>query len=127
MPQGDKALLVYDGDCGFCTASADWIAAKWPNSETAEVVPWQRLGQEGLDNLGLTPNDVKRSAWWIEDGQNRGAHLAVGHALAASGGGWAILGKALLVPPIRWLAAVGYPIVARYRYRLPGGTPACKI
>jgi predicted DCC family thiol-disulfide oxidoreductase YuxK len=118
---------VYDGDCGFCTASAQWIVAKWPNSETAEAVPWQRLGMEGLARLGLTPDDATRSAWWIEDGRSFGAHLAVGRALAAATGVWALLGSALLVPPMRWLGAVGYPIVAHYRYRLPGGTPACKI
>jgi hypothetical protein len=46
--------------------------------------------------------------------------------LAAAGGAWGFVGKTLLVPPVRWLAAAGYPVVARYRYRLPGGTSACK-
>jgi predicted DCC family thiol-disulfide oxidoreductase YuxK len=37
------------------------------------------------------------------------------------------VGRILLSPPMRPLAAVGYRIVARYRYRLPGATPACRV
>jgi predicted DCC family thiol-disulfide oxidoreductase YuxK len=127
VAHSETALLVYDGDCGFCSASAQWIAAKWPNSRTAEVVPWQRLGEEGLARFDLTTADAKKSAWWIEEGRTFGAHLAIGRALAAATGAWALLGRALLIPPLRWLAAAGYPVVARYRYRLPGATPACKV
>ncbi|MGH9170291.1 MAG: hypothetical protein ACRD0Z_05400, partial [Acidimicrobiales bacterium] len=36
-------------------------------------------------------------------------------------------GRALSVPPLRWLAAAVYPVVARVRHRLPGGTPACRV
>jgi len=123
---GTGALLVYDGDCGFCSASAEWVAAKWTGSGTAEAMPWQVVGEGGLEHLGLTLGDVTRAAWWVEDGRSFGGHLAVAHALAATGGGWGSVGKALLTPPVRWCAAVGYRIVARYRHRLPGATPACR-
>jgi len=39
---------------------------------------------------------------------------------------WGLVGRLLLVPPVSWLAAVGYSVVSRYRYLFPGGTPACK-
>jgi hypothetical protein len=29
-------------------------------------------------------------------------------------------------PPLRWVAAATYPLIARWRHRLPGGTPAAE-
>jgi predicted DCC family thiol-disulfide oxidoreductase YuxK len=37
------------------------------------------------------------------------------------------LGWLLLVPPVSWLAIPVYALVARYRYRMPGSTDACRI
>jgi hypothetical protein len=33
----------------------------------------------------------------------------------------------LATPPFSIAAAIGYRLVARYRYLLPGGTPACAV
>jgi predicted DCC family thiol-disulfide oxidoreductase YuxK len=40
---------------------------------------------------------------------------------------WKAVGVVLQVPPISWLAALVYVVVAKNRHRLPGGTPACKL
>lgn len=127
MSTEPAAVLVYDGDCGFCTASATWIASRWKGPAPPEAVAGQRLGPEGLERLGLSAGDVARAAWWVEGGRAFGGHRAVGRALVAAGGGWGRVGRILLSPPMRPLAAVGYRIVARYRYRLPGATPACRV
>jgi predicted DCC family thiol-disulfide oxidoreductase YuxK len=119
-------LLVYDGDCSFCTAGARWIAPHWKTPVRA--VPWQQLDARELDRLGLTLDGVRRAAWWIdESGRRSGGHLAIARALAAAEGWRSVCGEALLVPPLRWLAAGLYPLVARWRHRLPGGTPACRL
>jgi hypothetical protein len=34
---------------------------------------------------------------------------------------------AMLLPPVSWLAAGVYSLVAANRMRLPGGTPACAV
>jgi predicted DCC family thiol-disulfide oxidoreductase YuxK len=119
-------LLVYDGDCGFCTASAEWIRARWPGPEVARLVPSQRLGLADRQRLGLSPDDLSRAAWWVDGSRTWRGHLAIGRALIAAGGGWSLLGRAMFVPPVRQLAALGYQVVARNRHRLPGGTPACR-
>ena len=117
--------LIYDGDCGFCTSSARWIARRWDAS--IEAVPWQQFGVDGLPGLGLTEVEVGRSAWWIVPGQApEGDHLAIIRSLQASAGWTRWLGAVLAVPPLRWVSAALYPVVARNRSRLPGGTPACK-
>lgn len=117
-------MLVYDGDCGFCTRSAHWIRRRLPPD--VEVASWQSLPD--LDALGLTLDDVTTAAWWVDPpAAPRGGHLAIGASLVAAGGAWGLLGRALLAPPLRWLAAPVYRRVARDRHRLPGATDACRI
>ena len=126
MSLKQSQLLIYDGDCGFCTSSANWAASRWRQRD-AEAVPWQFLTPQELAAHGLTEGDVSASVWWIDaSGRPFRAHVAIGRALAAGSGWSAIAGRILLVPPFRWIAAVGYPLVSRWRHKLPGGTPACR-
>jgi predicted DCC family thiol-disulfide oxidoreductase YuxK len=118
-------LLVYDGDCGFCTASAAWISQRWPDGSTAAAVPSQALDDGELERLGLTGRDVARSAWWVDGDGRLGGHRAVAAALAASDGPWRTAGRLLAVPPLSWIGAAVYRAVARHRHRLPGATPSC--
>jgi predicted DCC family thiol-disulfide oxidoreductase YuxK len=119
-------VLVYDGDCGFCTSVAAGISRHWrvPAAATA----WQDLGEDGLADLGLARNDAQQAAWWVDpDGRRFRGYLAVAEALLAAGGWRRMVGGILLVPPVSWAAALGYRLVVRYRYRLPGSTDACRI
>ncbi|MET0894874.1 MAG: DCC1-like thiol-disulfide oxidoreductase family protein [Acidimicrobiia bacterium] len=125
--QHHRSILVYDGDCGFCTTSATWIARQWPDGDGAVAIPWQFLSSDDLRAAHLSHDDVTRSAWWIEDGRAEEGDRAIARALIAAGGAWSIVGRLLLVPPVSWIAPLSYRVVARYRYRLPGGTPACKV
>ena len=119
--------LVYDGACGFCTTSADWISRRWPAEGGSIAIPWQLLSQDAVGELQLSHDDLARAAWWIDGDRREEGSRAVARALVAAGGLWAVAGWILLAPPISWIAPLGYRIVARYRYRLPGGSPACKV
>lgn len=120
------ALLVFDGDCGFCTSVARWAEKHFRRGE--RTAPWQLVGEEGLASLGLSVEDVKRAAWWVDaSGTRERAHRAVGRALGASSGWWRLFGWLSLTPPTSLLASAVYALVVRYRYRLPGGTPACRL
>jgi predicted DCC family thiol-disulfide oxidoreductase YuxK len=124
--KGQDGMLVYDGDCGFCTTAANWIAGHWPdNGPTA--IPWQHLPSNAIAGAGLSHDDMQRSAWWIDDHTREEGSRAVARALDAAGGLWAIVGWLLVVPPISSVAPLGYRAVARHRHRFPGGTPACKV
>ena len=119
-------LLVYDGDCSFCSSSARWIAARWQGPERA--VAWQQLGADQLERLGLSLDDVRCAAWWVDgSGRTSRGHVAIARALRAAPGWPSVVGRVLLVPPFKWLAAGAYPLIARWRHRLPGGTPACRM
>jgi predicted DCC family thiol-disulfide oxidoreductase YuxK len=119
-------MLIFDGDCGFCTSCATWIEARWQIE--ARAVPWQKLSSEELAANSLTLDDVRSAVWWIDaTGERSRAQRAIARALTACRGWPSSAGRLLLVPPASWLAAAFYPLVARWRHRLPGGTPACKM
>ena len=120
-------LLIYDGDCSFCSSSARWITARWHGRQQA--IAWQHMSAERLEHLGLTLADVEGAAWWIDPsrGVRASGAPAVARALRAADGWPSLVGRLLLVPPFRWLAAGAYPVIARWRHRLPGGTPACRM
>ncbi|HXL88983.1 MAG TPA: DCC1-like thiol-disulfide oxidoreductase family protein [Streptosporangiaceae bacterium] len=120
------ATLIFDGDCGFCTTSARWAQRRFRHGEQAQA--WQLLGGEVLAGAGLSENDVREAAWWVDgDGVRERGHRAVGRALVAGGGWWRVAGLLVLTPPVSWLAAGVYRLVVHWRYRLPGGTPACRV
>ncbi len=113
-------MLIFDGDCGFCTASARWIEARG-----APTVAWQTLE---LDELPLTVAEVDEAAWWIDEtGARHRGHFAIGHALQAAGSIWGLIGTLLVNPPVSWLARPVYTLVAQNRHRLPGATDACTV
>ena len=118
-----QPVLIFDGDCAVCTSCAEW--ARRHVSGAVTIVPWQRAD---LAAYGLTPDDGARAAWWISPaGRRYRAHLAVGQTLRHCRGWWPVAGRLLSVPPISWVGALLYPVVARYRHLLPGATPACRL
>ena len=117
-----RPLLIFDGECGFCTACATWAQRRLGN---ADVLPGQRVN---VATYGLTARDVSAAAWWIDSaGQVHRGHRAIGRALRACGGWWTVVGWACLIPPFSWVAWAVYGLVARFRHRLPGSTPACHM
>jgi predicted DCC family thiol-disulfide oxidoreductase YuxK len=126
-PDGSRpAVLIFDGDCGFCTTAANWAQRHFSHGE--HVRAWQLLGDDGLRHLGLGRNDVEAAAWWLDGkGNQERGHRAAGKVLEAIGGRWRIVAWFALTPPMSWFAAGLYRMVVRWRYRLPGGTPACRI
>jgi predicted DCC family thiol-disulfide oxidoreductase YuxK len=117
-----RPVLVFDGDCSFCTSSAH-AARRWLGLEHVE--PWQFLD---LDALGLTETDCQEAVQWVTvDGSIVSAEQAVIAALRHAGGAWRALGRVLDLPGTRQLAAVTYRLIARHRHRLPGGTAACRV
>ena len=116
-------LLVFDGDCAFCTTWVNRLEALLPLFPTA--TPWQWLD---LDALGLTHDDVTRYAWYLTPTHQYAGHLAGSALLRAQRGfGWRFLGNLIATPPVSWVAALAYHAIATNRHRLPGGTPACAM
>lgn len=129
------SVLVFDGDCGFCTTSVTWLADRFPGAFA--VVPYQRTD---LDALGLTARECDATVQWIGDVTapvtTRAEGAAAVGALLRTGGcgrgglvGATARGLGLLAVsrPTSWVADAMYAVVAKNRQRLPGGTPACAL
>jgi len=81
-----------------------------------------------LHEHGLTEQQVTTAAYWVDDvGNLSRGHETIGMSLVAAGGGWAPLGRSLLIPPLSWIAGPVYALIARFRHRLPGATDACRL
>ena len=116
----DRPVLVYDGDCGFCT-SAVRLARRLP----AEVDTIARQ-QADLAGLGLTAEAAAEAVQWVaEDDTVLAGHRAIAALLRASGRPWSWPGRLMVLPGASWLSARLYLWVSAHRHRLPGGTPAC--
>ncbi|CAL9508002.1 thiol-disulfide oxidoreductase DCC family protein [Streptomyces sp. enrichment culture] len=122
-PGGPVPVLVYDGDCGFCTSSVTVLQRLL--RPDCSVAPWQFAD---LGALGTTQRRAESEVLWITPtGTVYGGAQAVARLLLRAGRGWAVLGALLTLPPVSWVAHGVYRLVANNRTRLPGGTPACAL
>jgi predicted DCC family thiol-disulfide oxidoreductase YuxK len=109
--------IIYDADCGFCARAAYWI-------DDVPAVAWQSLD---LASIGATQDEADMFVGWIEDGRVTALGApAIAAALRSRGGWLERVGWVLDLPGVRGIAQVGYRLVAAHRYRLPGGTEACR-
>ncbi len=117
------AYLIFDGDCGFCTSTANAVVAR----STVPIVAhaWQLTD---VTRFGLTEPQTAARVYLVVGDEKFGGHLAFAYLLFIQTN-WALraIGWLLTVPPLCWVASLGYALVARFRQRLPGGTPACKL
>ncbi|MBV2364855.1 thiol-disulfide oxidoreductase DCC family protein [Streptomonospora nanhaiensis] len=118
-----RPVLVFDGDCGFCTDCAR--LARDRVAPGVDIVPWQRAG--------LPPGTAERARHEVllRDAAGRrvwgGVDAVAVLLLASPRPWWPAAGWLLRRAPVRALGAAAYRWVARNRHRMPGGTPACAL
>ena len=118
-----RALLIFDGDCAFCSTWVERLRSILP--VFPEAVPWQWTD---LDRYALSRDDVDRYAWVVTPSHQYAGHLAFSALMRMQPNPlWRFAGHLLATPPFSWIAALGYAFVAANRHRLPGGTPACAM
>ena len=115
--------LIFDGDCGFCTSAANQIVKR---SKTKIVaVPWQFTD---LAQYSLTQEQVADQVYLVIDGESFGGHEAFAMVFRVQPNPFLrFMGKVMMSRYLRWFSKPVYRLVARYRHKLPGGTPACKL
>lgn len=112
-------VLVYDGDCGFCTRSATWLEH---HAGSLAVVPWQRAD---LASLGLTEAQCQEAVQLVLDGRISSGGRAVALALADCRQPYRAVGRVLGLRAVAPIVERAYRVVAAHRHRLPGGTATC--
>lgn len=119
----ERPVLVFDGDCGFCTTVARHFERR--SRTPLRVVPWQRAD---LESLSLTPEMTAEQVYLVSGTRQFAGAECFAELMKIQGDPFhrAVAGV-MRAPGIRRLSAGGYTLVARNRHRLPGGTPACKM
>lgn len=107
------AVLITDGDCEFCQRTAgklkNIVPSGWTNVPSNELT----------ETFGLTPAQLAKSVWLIEQPDSNPIHYsgakAVGKVLRIRGGLWGVIGWLTFIPPMSWIAAGLYRLVANNR------------
>jgi predicted DCC family thiol-disulfide oxidoreductase YuxK len=116
-------VLVFDGDCGFCTTAVNFMKERLPGFPATIPFQWA-----DLPALGLTTKLASSRVWFVTtEGKFGGAAAMAAILRTQPNGALRFLGWLGTVPPWSWAAELGYRLVARYRHKLPGGTPACAM
>lgn len=114
-------VLLYDGDCGFCTKAAGWARRVAKPSVTIAA-----SNTVDLTDLRLTADECEVALQFVAaQGDIHSGAAAVAALLESGKGAWPILGRAMRLPGVRTLARATYRLVARNRHRLPGATTSC--
>ncbi|NUR63206.1 MAG: DUF393 domain-containing protein [Catenulispora sp.] len=118
----DKPVLMYDGDCGFCQRSVN-VLKRLPVD--IDVTAYQFAD---LELYGTTEERASYEVLWVDrSGRVHGGAQAIARLLISAGGIYAVAGWLMRTPPLRWLAAGVYRVIANNRHKMPGGTAACAL
>jgi predicted DCC family thiol-disulfide oxidoreductase YuxK len=118
-----QPVLIFDGDCGFCTTTANYIVKRSKTPIVAHA--WQMVD---VTEYGILQQQAQKRVYVIDEGHAFGGHEAFAQLLRLQKS-WllTVIAWVMVVPPICWLSRIAYALVARYRHKLRGGTPACKL
>jgi predicted DCC family thiol-disulfide oxidoreductase YuxK len=118
-----EPVLVFDGDCGFCTTTANWIKK---NSKVAlEIAPYQWTD---LQQYGLTAEEAAAKVQLVVGDKVYAGHNCMAKLLLIQPNVFLkLVGAVMVMPVIEPISARLYTWIAANRQKLPGGTPACKL
>lgn len=125
------ALLLFDGTCGFCAESVQFVLQREKRRRTLRFAALQ--SQSGTEVRERHPElDRIDSVIWVEPaGDGRGEHVyvrsaAVLRVLHYLGGFWTVAAWAAAIVP-RFVRDAVYDFVARHRHRLIRRGKACLL
>jgi len=111
-----QPVVVYDGDCGICEASAGWIIDHIPGIEVVSHY------QYGLSHIG--------AVWYVTDAGRLEGAVAVSAILKmAHSRVYRAIGLIIGLPGIIFIAGLVYSLVARNRRHISRllGMNACGL
>jgi predicted DCC family thiol-disulfide oxidoreductase YuxK len=115
-------VFLFDGDCAFCTSSANYLRRIVKGKVSIE--PYQFAD---LTKLGLDAADCEKAVQYIRANGIYSGSVAIAKALVDARNLWSLAGWIMQVPVISSAAFLVYEWVSKNRHKLPGGTPACQI
>ena len=112
--------MIFDGDCGFCTASVN-VIRRWIRPD-CDIEPWQFTK---IEQYNLTPEECTAAVQYV-DSERRvyAGSRAVMRMLRDAPIPWPVVGAIGDAPGIAWVADRAYKWIALNRYKLPGPPPS---
>jgi len=123
-PSSTPPLLLFDGVCGLCNTSVDWVMRHDPQRQFRFAPLQSPAGQAALRESGLDADYID-SIVLIRGGQVYTHSTAALHVARLLGWPWKALFAFVLIPPI--LRDLVYDFVAEHRYQWFGKREACRI
>jgi predicted DCC family thiol-disulfide oxidoreductase YuxK len=118
-----QPMLVYDGSCGFCSRSVQFILRHESRHDLLFVPRDSELGKDLRRQFHL---EAVESMLWIADGEAAIESSAVLRAAKYLGGIWSALAAiGSLIPAA--LRNWGYRLIARNRRRLSAAATSCLV
>ena len=124
-----KHHLIFDGDCGICTKSAQ-ICEQMDGGRKFEIVAYQRIPKETLARFGLTPTLCSGEVKVISStGHVYGGAFAVNYFLLKHQPWTLPIVIIYLIPILLLFEVLVYKLIARNRTRISIwlGLSACKV
>ena len=108
----DKATVIFDGSCDFCTRSARVL--RWLDRRgRLTLIPFQKPGTPAAH--GLTVADCERVAWTVTPDGRRFSGAAAINVACATAIGTRLPWLLYRLPGIRWLQDRIYALIAHNR------------
>ncbi|TMF40767.1 MAG: DUF393 domain-containing protein [Chloroflexi bacterium] len=132
-PGRGRLVVLYDRDCGLCTALARALRG-WDRRDRLDLVPLQDVdGRAARRVAALVDGLPLGTALHVVD-QSTGRVVAGGAGVLAIAGrlpGGRAADVLARIPPVRWGVGVAYDVVARNRHRIGRWLrlegPACDV
>lgn len=124
-----RALVLYDGVCGLCNATVDFLIRHDKHDRLRFASLQSPTGRATVARHGGDP-DTLSSIYLVahygeQDESVRVRGKAIFFALRAIGGIWAVPALLRFLPS--FALNPGYNLVAKFRYRLWGKLEQCRI
>lgn len=103
--------MIWDGECGLCSATAQWVRRK-DRAKAFQIVTYQNCPRPPMDDAIY---ERCRSEMAVVTREGRVLFGADGILFVLEILGWGWLGRILRVPPLVWPIRAGYWLVARNR------------
>jgi predicted DCC family thiol-disulfide oxidoreductase YuxK len=125
----EPAYVLFDGDCGICTYTAEW-AKRTDRRNRFVVRPYQEFSDEELERFGVTREECSKRVQVISPGGRvfSGA-LAVNYVLFYRFPWSVLVVLAYLVPVLLLAEVITYGIIARNRHHISSwfGLTSCAM
>lgn len=124
-------ILFFDGECGFCDRAIRFAMSRDAHGRLYAATLTGATAQRALAPFTSMLEGVDSTVLYLPATPTREASVQVHSDAAISvlrllGGGWAVLGVAMLIVP-RWIRDVAYKAFAKRRFQLFGRVEACQL